>query len=267
MLWCCSPTSRKDACILVTEASRGLREGLDQDFFPASIRLFKKAAIEMGFSLGAPDMRLVEKWLEFYSQWPGRRVIGFSDPGALAVKLLADSYAPRLWGASSEDAPVIDLGSGNGWPGLAFSSLGRVSLLDSRQGACDFMKAFVQYAALDNVNVIEGRAEEIGLEQDYRGRFGIATSRAMASPAVAVEMASPFVRPGGAAMLWLGPAQEDGVAGHSTIPELGLTLESRHRYDLMDNMGRRLLAVYRRTGSSQPGFPRKMASIKARPLF
>ncbi len=221
----------------------------------------------MGFSPGEPDMRLVEKWLEFYSRWPGRRVIGFSDPAALAVKLLADSYAPHLWGASSEDAPVIDLGSGNGWPGLAFTSLGHVSLLDSRQGACDFMKGFVQYAALDNVNVSEGRAEEIGIREDYRGRFGIVTSRAMASPAVTVEMASPFVRPGGAAMLWLGPAQEDGVDDHGMIPELGLTLEAMHRYDLMDGMGRRLLAVYRRTGRSQPGFPRKMASIKAKPLF
>ena len=81
------------------------------------------------------------------------------------------------------DGPIVDVGSGNGSPGLVLAASlpdREVTLLDSnmRKGA------FLERAAADfpNVTVVRGRAEEH--ETD---RFGVAVAKALAPPAVALE--------------------------------------------------------------------------------
>lgn len=251
----------------MSDAEGPLRVGLAPGFVDACLHEFGRAVSEMGLAVTPEDSVTVRAWLQFYSRWPGRRVIGFTGAKDVAVKLLADSYAVRLLGPGDVTGPAIDLGSGNGWPGLAFISSGRVTLLDSRQGACDFMRGFVESVRLPNVDVVEERAEDAGRTTRFAGSFGVVASRAMASPAVAVEVAAPFLKEGGAAVLWLGPAQEETVETHPEIPEAGLTLAGLKRYSLPDGTGRRALAVYRKTGMCLPGHPRKIASIRAKPLF
>ena len=244
-----------------------LRTGVEPGFVERCLKEFGETVRQMGLPLGASDGQMVQTWLDFYSHWPGRRVIGFDDPKDVAAKLLADSYAVRLLEPAMMAGPAIDLGSGNGWPGLALVSVGPVSLLDSRRGACDFMRDLISHAGLGDVDVIEARAEEAGLETGLTDHFGIAVTRAMTSAALAVEIISPFVKPGGTAVLWLGPAQEEVVETNHELRQIGLTLTGLRRYELPGGMGRRALAVYRKTGAGLKGFPRKIASIKARPLF
>lgn len=245
----------------------GLRPGTLPGFADSSMEAFEEAAREMGFPVTPEDRDAVYKWLLFYCRWPGRRVIGFTDPKDVAVKLLADSYAVRCLDEVRIPGPAIDLGSGNGWPGLVFCPQGQVFLLDSRKGACDFMRGLADYSGMVNVRVIEARAEEAGRAPSLEGRFGIVCTRAMASPGMAVEAAAPFLRAGGVAVLWLGPAQEEAVVAHADIREVGLTLAGLRRYDLPGGMGHRVLAAYRRTGKSLPGFPRKIVAVRAKPLF
>jgi 16S rRNA G527 N7-methylase RsmG len=115
--------------------------------------------------------------------------------------------------------------------------------------------------------VVEARAEDAGKDTALRGTFALVTSRAMASPGMALELASPFLRPGGIAVLWLGPGQESAIYAKSDIPEIGLTMTREHKYILPDEIGRRWLALYRKTGTIRPGYPRKIPSIRARPLL
>jgi len=243
------------------------RPGTGESFVRDALTALQQAAAGMGLALAAPDYELARKWLEFYSRWPGRRVIGFTGPQDTAVKLLADSFAVRYVAGTLEDGPAVDLGSGNGWPGLALHDREEVLLLDSRKGACDFMRGFVHFAGLNTVRVSEGRAEEAGRDPSIAARFGVAVTRAMASPGVACELAAPFLKSHGTLVLWLGPEQEGAVNTRESIPEIGLTLAGLHRYVLPEGMGRRALAVYRKTSPLSPGFPRKMVTIKAKPLF
>ena len=248
-------------------SDQDLRRNVASDFPDVGMQAFRQAAAEMDLSLTPFDCDLAQKWFEFYSHWPGRRVIGFTDPKDVAVKLLADSFVPRLLASALPSGPVIDLGSGNGWPGLALHQAGELCLLDSRKGACDFMRSFVTSSSLKDVRVVEARAEDACKEIALAGHFGTVTSRAMASPAMALELGSPFVGRDGAAVLWLGPAQEGSVDVKPQIREIGLTLAEKLRYTLPGGMGQRALAVYRRTGKPLPGYPRKIPSIKAKPLL
>lgn len=246
---------------------------VDKAFVGAGVAAFVEAAAEMGLSQADSVVAQVESWFCFYRSWVGRRVVGFSEAAEIAVKLIADSFAitkavPSPVG--SQPLSVIDLGSGNGWPGLAarFSWAGSsLTLLDSRLGACEFIEQYVDFASLERVTVAPFRAEDAAKMVEFRGHFGLVTTRAMAQPGVALELSIPFAAPGGLVGLWLGPENAESALKRPEVPELGVSRVQVHGYRLAGGKGRRILVVYRRDASPSKGYPRSLSSIKARPLL
>jgi 16S rRNA (guanine527-N7)-methyltransferase len=120
--------------------------------------------------------------------------------------LLDDSLAGSAL-VSRFDGPIVDVGSGGGAPGipLAYALPDReVVLLEAERRKCDFLERW----APPNARVVWGRAEE--QESDWAG---IAVAKALAQPPTAVEWCLPLVRPGGAAVLWVGPSAEPERVG------------------------------------------------------
>jgi 16S rRNA (guanine527-N7)-methyltransferase len=240
------------------------------EFVDAGTAAFREALTCMDVRLDSRAVQAVEAWFRFYSGWPGRRVTGFVDPREAAVKLIADSFAAGYLAPDLPAGDVLDMGSGNGWPGLAVRLIRddvRLLLLDSRLGACAFMRGFVEHSGLSGVSVVEARAEDVRSERALSTRFDLVTSRAMASPGISVELASAFLKIGGVVALWLGPEQEDAVDSVPAIPELGLERRRKVRYGLPFRMGDRVLAVYTKASRALPGYPRRLSSIRAKPLL
>jgi len=149
----------------------------------------------------------------------------------------------------SFDGPVVDVGSGGGSPGmpLAFALPEReITLLESSRWKCDFLERF----APPNVRVVWGRAEE--QEPDA---YGVALAKALAQPPVAAELCLPLVGPGGAAILWLGPAADLSVVARVSALLGGGVPEERNG-----------LVVLRKLVPTPPGFPRRSGMPKKRPL-
>ena len=103
---------------------------------------------------------------------------------------------------------------------------------------------------LPNVRVVCGRAEEQPVEA-----WGVAVAKALANPPVAAEWCLPLVRPGGAAVLFVGPSAEaDRVA---QVAEQ-LAAEAKE-----SPPG---LLVLRKLGPTPKGFPRRPGAARKRPL-
>jgi 16S rRNA (guanine527-N7)-methyltransferase len=245
-------------------------DGTDQTRYGQTvIEVFLHACSKMDIKICQEGLSLIRRYVEFLNEYRGRRVVGHVSAEEIAVKLLADSfslsYLPmRLQGVG------IDLGSGNGWPGLALKVLNpdnSVVFLDSRKGSCQFIEGFLREAGLEEERVLCQRAELASRSLDHRETYDIATSRAMAWPGTVVELASGFVRVGGVLILWLGPEQESVVEKNPTIPEIGLKLENLIRYELPEAMGFRLLAVYRKTASLGERYPRSIVGIRRTPVM
>jgi 16S rRNA (guanine527-N7)-methyltransferase len=234
---------------------------------------FIRALERMQLSVSQEACDAVQKWFEFYSGWPGRRVTGHREPEDIAVKLVADSFAAAGVMPSVPSGDALDLGSGSGWPGLAVRLLSpsgqrrKVSLLESRLGACDFMRGFLQYSDLSDVSVVQARAEDAFKDPGLWQRSALVTTRAMAQAGVALELASGFLELGGAAVLWLGPGQESAVDVGAALPALGLVLARKHFYELPAGGGHRHLAIYMKVSAPAPGYPRRLSRIKASPLI
>jgi 16S rRNA (guanine527-N7)-methyltransferase len=162
--------------------------------------------------------------------------------------LLDDSLAGSAL-VSRFDGPIVDVGSGGGAPGipLAYALPDReVVLLEAERRKCDFLERW----APPNARVVWGRAEE--QESDWAG---IAVAKALAQPPTAVEWCLPLVRPGGAAVLWVGPSAE---------PARVARVAERLAGELEDAPAGFL--VVRKVGPTPPGFPRRTGVAKKRPL-
>jgi 16S rRNA (guanine527-N7)-methyltransferase len=190
----------------------------------------------------------VERWLDAVLATPGLTAIEDRDE---AWAMLVEDALRGVAVVRALDGPIVDVGSGNGSPGIVLAASlpdREVTLLDSNGRKA----AFLERAASDfrNVRVARGRAEE--QETD---RFGVAVAKALAPPAVALEWVLPLVREGGAAVLWLGPAEDLGVLSRVSEQLGGAALEHRNG-----------LTVAPKIAPTPAGFPRRPGVARKRPL-
>jgi 16S rRNA (guanine527-N7)-methyltransferase len=147
------------------------------------------------------------------------------------------------------EGAMVDVGSGGGSPGIPLAASlpeREVVLLEAERRKCDFLERW----APPNARVVWGRAEE--QETDA---YGIALAKALAQPATALEWCLPLVRPGGAAILWLGPTADLEALARASAQLGGGDPEDRGG-----------LTVVPKLTPTPPGFPRRTGVAKKRPL-
>ncbi|HET7874735.1 MAG TPA: 16S rRNA (guanine(527)-N(7))-methyltransferase RsmG [Methylomirabilota bacterium] len=120
----------------------------------------------------------------------------------------------------------LDIGAGAGIPGVPLRIVEpgiRLSLIESRRKAVSFLKALTRELGLEDVSVIEGRAEVVAEEvPDLLGKFDFVTSRAVGDFPALIPVALRFLTPGGV-FLASGPPGDK-------LPEinrLGVTVQWR----------------------------------------
>ena len=119
-------------------------------------------------------------------------------------------------------------------------------LLEAERRKCDFLERW----APPNARVVWGRAEE-----QQVASYGVALAKALARPATALEWVLPLVRPGGAAILWLGPTADRALVARVSAQLGGGEPSERDG-----------LTVVPKLAPTPPGFPRRPGVAKKRPL-
>ncbi|KDP31151.1 hypothetical protein JCGZ_11527 [Jatropha curcas] len=102
--------------------------------------------------------------------------------------------------SSIENLRLVDVGTGPGLPGLVLAIAcpdWKVTLLESMNKRCVFLEHAVSVTGLSNVEVVRGRAENLGQNDCYREQFDVAVARAVAEMRVLAEYCLPLVRVGG----------------------------------------------------------------------
>ena len=163
---------------------------------------------------------------------------------------------------------LIDAGTGAGFPGLALAIARpdfQVTLLEAQGKRCTFLQAVCDELRLQNVTVCQARAEVLGRAEEHREAYDLATARAVAPLNILCEYLLPFVKVGGYALCWKGPAvaaeMEDGDAA---ARKLGGEIEALIPLSLPD--AERLLVPIRKTETTLPQYPRKNGIPAKRPL-
>ena len=163
---------------------------------------------------------------------------------------------------------TLDLGSGAGFPGLVLAAVfpqRRFCLLDATAKKCDFLREAAQRMGLTQVEVLCGRAEELG-RGERRESFDLVTARAVAALRELAELALPFLKPGGKllALKGAGYASEVEAAAHA-LSELGGSVLEPREYSLSGGERRCLLPVEKRLPTPAK-YPRRPGMPHKRPL-
>ncbi|MGN0171042.1 MAG: 16S rRNA (guanine(527)-N(7))-methyltransferase RsmG [Lachnospiraceae bacterium] len=95
---------------------------------------------------------------------------------------------------------VADMGTGAGFPGIPLKIVYphlKITLMDSLAKRLRFLDEVIDALNLQDVETLHGRAEDIGQSPDYREKYDLCVSRAVANLSTLSEYCLPLVRTGG----------------------------------------------------------------------
>ncbi len=166
-------------------------------------------------------------------------------------------------------AKVIDVGCGAGLPGLPLWFVRpdiRLTLMDSTGKKCEFIRRFLADNDL-TATVICARAEELAVDPDYRERYDLVVSRALAGLNVLAELTLPFVRPGGTLIAYKGgTAAEEAAAAAGAVKILGGGAVAVLPAPSTDAALHHALVRVGKAAPTPQAYPRAYGQIKRRPL-
>ena len=197
----------------------------------------EKVFLDAGGSVPAGLDRLVSyvsellRWNRRFHLTGMKTIEEIAEKGVFACARIAD----HLRGEES----VLDIGSGNGLPGLVLSALvpsSTMTLVEKSATKASFLKTAAAKMEADNVAVMTARAEELigSLTVDA------AMSMAVLKPAAWLELGRNFVEKGGKVLLL--------HAGRDPVPDNAADLEliTTDAYTLPWSGHNRAISVYRK---------------------
>ena len=107
-----------------------------------------------------------------------------------------------------DNKKFIDIGSGCGFPGLAYAIThpnSEIYLIDSSKKKTDSLKEIIKSISFkNNIYVINDRIENLGHQFSFRNSFNIATTRAVSNPSTVSEYILPMLKENGLGILYCG---------------------------------------------------------------
>jgi 16S rRNA (guanine527-N7)-methyltransferase len=185
-------------------------------------------------------------------------VTSLPDQAAIRRELVDDALRARPLIGESLPELVVDVGSGNGSPGipLAVEYARPVTLLEAASRKAAFLQRVVAELGIE-APVVAERSEQYARAAG-RDRFDLVLARALAPPPVALELCLPLARAGGRVVLWTG--EVDGDAIDQVAAQLAARVSRIEPYG-----GRRLVEVTK-LGATPERFPRRPGMAGKRPL-
>ncbi len=223
-------------------------------------------------SLGiTPDAKAVERLKTYFEYLEERnRVMNLTAISGTedVARLHFLDCAALLKVCDFEDKKVIDVGTGAGFPGMVLKTVQPgmdITLLDSLNKRIDFLSEVCNKLALDGVQCVHARAEEI--PEEWRAAYDIAVSRAVARLGTLCELCLPYLRVGGVFIAMKGPDCDTEVEeAKSAMHLLGAQLKDIVRYTIPGTDITHAAVVIEKIKPTHPKYPRKWSQIKKQPL-
>ena len=166
---------------------------------------------------------------------------------------------------------IIDVGTGAGFPGIPVKIVNEilnVTLMDSLNKRILFLNDVIEKLKLEGIKTVHARAEELGRNREYREKYDVVTSRAVANLSTLLEYMMPFAKVGGTCICMKGPNIEEELENADlAIKELGGKLEKIENFKLPESDIERNIIIIKKVRNISNKYPRKAGTPAKEPLI
>ena len=225
----------------------------------------------LGISLSSKQKSLFERYLDLLLEWNNKiSLTSITDKKEIWFKHFLDSLTCLRIIKPSHPVSVADIGTGAGFPGIPLKIVIPdidLLLIESVEKKSDFCRVVIEKLELDQVVVLNTRAEAVGSDGGYREKFDWVVSRAVASLPVLAEYQLPLVKQGGSALAMKGDISENEIrSSESAFNTLGGHLEKIDTFELPENYGKRTLIQIKKKEKTPERYPRRIGVPSKKPL-
>lgn len=192
------------------------------------------------------------------------------DSESIRTKHFLDSLSCALAWKSNPPGRLVDVGTGAGFPGIPLKIMYptlKLTLVESVGKKAMFCQHIVKVLGLEQVEVVQARAEELGQNANHREKYDWAVARAVANLNVLSEYLIPLLRVGGTMLAQKG---ESGLAeaqsAEGAMKLLGGKLKQVIPVNLPGVVDDRYLILVDKVAATPPRYPRKPGVPAKQPL-
>ena len=192
------------------------------------------------------------------------------DVESIRTKHFLDSYScVTAWKAAPPNR-LIDIGTGAGFPGIPLKIIYptmHVTLVESVGKKAMFCQHLVKTLGLENIEVIQARAEDIGQNPAHRETYDWAVARAVANLNILSEYLLPLVKLGGTMLAQKGESgPAEAQSAEKAMKLLGGKLRQLIPINLPGVVDDRYLVLVDKVAATPPKYPRKAGIPMKTPL-
>ena len=226
-------------------------------------------ARRLGLTLEPAQTGLFLRYLDLLAR-ERQNLTTLTSPVEIVEKHFLDSLTVALAVEAGPVGPVLDVGSGAGFPGIPLKILWPgilLVLLEPRVKRALFLENAVHALGLPGVLVVKARAEDYLRDPQAREKFGLVTARAVAPLAVLAEYCLPAVAPGGLWVAQKGPeAARELEEAKDALEFLGGGPAIVRQLELPYSGALRTLVTVPKVENTPADYPRRAGIPGKRPL-
>jgi 16S rRNA (guanine527-N7)-methyltransferase len=231
----------------------------------------RQEVIPLGLQLSQEQITAFDRYKACLQSWNRRlNLTTIDDAPGIRQRHFLDSLTCATVTGDLNAKQLIDVGSGAGLPGLPLKILYaqlHLTLVESVTKKIRFLQAAIEQLALDDVKIVDARAETVGQDDAFRETYDWAVARAVAPLDVLVEYLLPLCRIGGNALAMKSArAPEEVDKAQETIHILGGGESRLHPVRLPGRTEPSYLVVIPKIAATPSKYPRRPGIPAKRPL-
>ena len=233
--------------------------------------IFENKLKELGITLVAEQKQQFDRFYELLVEWNKvMNLTGITEYEEVNEKHFVDSLSIVKATDIYKVETVIDIGTGAGFPGIplkiAFPHL-KIVLLDSLNKRINFLNTVIDELGLADIKTIHGRAEDFAKQVEYREKFDLCVSRAVANLSTLSEYCIPYISVGGMFIPYKSGEIDDEVQqSKKAIHILGGKLEEIVKFQLPGTEIGRSFVKIKKVQNTTKKYPRKAGLPAKEPL-
>lgn len=233
------------------------------------IEEFEKYLKKMQIKFSEEQYNQFYKYMNLLIEWNKKiNLTAIIEPKEIILKHFVDSLTIAKY--IEENKKVADVGTGAGFPGIPLKIYRKdlkITLIDSLNKRLNFLNGVIAELELKEINTVHGRAEELGQNKEYREKFDIVTSRAVANLSTLSEYLIPFIKKDGKCIYMKTlELDEELEKAKKAINILGGKIIKTDKFYLPESEIGRSIVVVEKEKQTPIKYPRKPGTPSKEPL-